>query len=114
MPLLTALSMIETASLTRFVASPAFASTALRAFFTAVRIAAIAARLRARFLIILRFCFSAERILATALDLLRDGACNPGAPACQRPTEMRCGGLGLFTRISVEKSWIYGSTHRWV
>src|SRR5512139_1694276 len=65
MPLVTALSMIETACFTRFAASFALSSTAVRAFLTAVRSEAIAARLRARCLIILRFCFSADGILAT-------------------------------------------------
>ena len=50
---------------TRSVALAALLSTAVRAFFTAVRSDAIAARLRARCLIILRFCFSADLILAT-------------------------------------------------
>ena len=44
---MTALSMIDTASRTRAVASFDFSSTADRAFFTAVRNVAIAARLRA-------------------------------------------------------------------
>ena len=65
MPLVTALSMIEIASFTSELASFVLSSTAVRAFLTAVRRVAIAARLRARCLIILRFCFSAERILAT-------------------------------------------------
>src|SRR6187397_2530127 len=64
MPLETALSTIDTAALSVSFASPAFVSTAVRAFFTAVRSLAIAARLRARFLIILRFCFWADLILA--------------------------------------------------
>src|SRR5215831_18624784 len=66
MPLVTALSMDETACLTSAAASAALLSTAVRAVFTAVRNEAIAARLRARCLIILRFCFSADLILATS------------------------------------------------
>src|SRR5262245_23804798 len=65
MPLVTALSMIDTAFFTSSCALAALPSTALRAVFTAVRSDAIAARLRARCLIILRFCFSADLILAT-------------------------------------------------
>src|SRR5690348_16809344 len=88
MPLVTALSMIDTADFTSAGASPAFASTATRAFFTAVRVAAIAARLRARFLIIFRFCFSAERILATS-NLLRERAYNRPAPGGQATGQRR-------------------------
>src|SRR3954465_2561217 len=65
MPLVTALSMIDTACFTSPAASAALSSTAVRAFLTAVRSEAIAARLRARCLIIFRFCFSADAILAT-------------------------------------------------
>src|ERR1043165_5291763 len=65
MPFVTALSMIDTAFFTSSVALAALLSTALRAVFTAVRNDPIAARLRARFLIILRFCFWADLMLAT-------------------------------------------------
>src|SRR5688572_7147012 len=67
MPLVTALSMIDTAFFTSSCAFAALLSTAVRADFTAVRNDAIAARLRVRCLIILRFCFSADLILATTL-----------------------------------------------
>src|ERR1700759_49935 len=67
MPLVTALSMIDTASFTRDVASFDLSSTAARGFLTAVRNDAIAARLRARCLIIFRFCFSADAMLATGV-----------------------------------------------
>src|SRR4051812_3116 len=65
MPFVTALSMNDTAFFTRSCALAALPSMALRALFTAVRSDPIAARLRARFLIILRFCFWADLILAT-------------------------------------------------
>src|SRR5690349_6276887 len=79
MPLVTALSMIDTASRTSAVASFDLSSTADRAFFTAVRNVAIAARLRARCLIILRFCFSADAILATTILLGRRVVNLPGS-----------------------------------
>src|SRR5512139_2887498 len=69
MPFVTALSMIDTAFFTRSCAFGALASTVVRAVFTAVRNDPIAARLRARCLIILRFCFSADLILATTYGL---------------------------------------------
>src|SRR5215510_9286527 len=65
MPLVTALSMIDTACLTKVVASFDRSSMAMRAFLTAVRSDAIAARLRARGLIIFRFCLSVDAILCT-------------------------------------------------
>src|SRR5258706_14337079 len=74
--------MIDTAFFTRLVASPALPSTATRAVFTAVRSEAIAARLRVRCLIILRFCFSADLILATGALLARH-ACIAQARRCQ-------------------------------
>src|SRR5215813_12898545 len=82
MPLVTALSMTAMACLTRSAASPALVSTAVRARLTAVRSDAIWARLRARCLIILRFCFSADAILATG-DLLEERVVNPAGTGSQ-------------------------------
>src|SRR5262245_36538541 len=101
MPFVTALSMIATACFTRPAASSARLSTAVRAFLTAVRSAAIAARLRARCLIIFRFCFSADAILATG-DLLKEQVVNPAAPGCQaRP------GTTMPSRLT-ERGWDRG------
>src|SRR5690349_6265159 len=69
MPFVTALSITDTAFFTSSAAFAALPSTAVRADLTAVRSDAIAARLRVRFLIILRFCFSADLMLATGLPL---------------------------------------------
>src|SRR5690349_9883491 len=103
MPLVTALSMIDTASFTRAGASADFVSTAVRAFLTAVRRAAMAARLRARFLIILRFCFSADLMFATN-RLLGEGACNPVQEPCQA-----LAAEGHLPREISQSA--YGSTH---
>src|ERR1044071_1825020 len=83
MPLVTALSMIDTASFTSAEASLARSSTAVRAFLTAVRRFAIAARLRARCLIIFRFCFSADAILATAVISQGERVVNPPGAGSQ-------------------------------
>src|SRR5258706_15777344 len=108
MPLVTALSMYATADLTRLAASPDLSSTATRAFLTAVRSDAIAARLRARCLIILRFCFCADAILATACSLRREWVTRalPGVKRAEAGSQS--------TRISVEKREVPGSIHRCV
>src|SRR5262245_53705517 len=81
--------MIDTASFTSADASLVLSSTAARAFLTAVRRFAIAARLRARCLIIFRFCFSAAAILATAVISQGERVVNPPGAGSQARRTVR-------------------------
>src|SRR6476661_2965697 len=100
MPLETVLLMRLTAFFTSAAASADFASTALRAFFTAVRSEPIAARLRVRFLIILRFCFCADLMLATELPLRTRREIPPGTGVYPRPG----GGVNLGQPVGPRRS----------